>query len=126
MQPFEPDAAFVIWLGTSPSTRKVAQVERDGRATLSYVHPSGPDYVTLVGHASVVRSDAERRRHWREGWDAFFPGGPTGANYLVIRFEPERIEIVSTTHEVAHRPAAPAPAMLERRGQSWILTTPGR
>jgi general stress protein 26 len=125
MEPFPPDDQFVVWLGTSPGTRKVAQIRRDGRATLTCVNATGPDYVTLVGRAAVVDDLQARRDHWRDGWDQFFPGGPEGSNYVAIRFDTARVEIVSTSHRIAHEPAGPAPAIVERRGGAWVVVATG-
>ena len=125
MQPFAPDPDFEIWLGTTAGSRKVEQLRHNPRATLSYLDPKGPDYLTLIGAARVVDAVNAKRAHWREGWEKFFPGGPDGPEYVVIAFTPARIELVSNTHGIAHEPASPAPAIVERRGDGWVVVRTG-
>ncbi len=118
MQPFPPDAQMRVWLGTNPSSRKIAQIRKNPRTTLAYYDKSGPSYVTLIGTSRIVNTPAERRKHWRKEWQAFFPGGPDGPNYTLIEFTPHRIELISATHKIAVEPTSP-PAILHRTPMGW-------
>lgn len=118
MQPFPPDAQMRVWLGTNPTSRKIAQLRKNPRTTLAYYDKAGPNYVTLTGTSRVVDAPAERRKYWREEWQTFFPGGPEGSNYVVIEFTPQRIELISATHKVAIEPTSP-PAILYRTRSGW-------
>lgn len=120
MQPFPPEPDMKVWMGTNPATRKVAQIRKNARTTLAYYDKAGPNYVTLTGTARIVNAVAERRRHWRKEWQAFFPGGPEGNNYTLIEFTPSRIEIISTTHRIAVEPTSP-PAILDRTSAGWAV-----
>ncbi|MBS1827688.1 MAG: pyridoxamine 5'-phosphate oxidase family protein [Acidobacteria bacterium] len=118
MQPFPPDAQMHVWFGTNPASRKVAQIRKNPRTTLAYYDKAGPNYVTLSGTSRIADAPAERRKNWRKEWEAFFPGGPEGANYVVIEFIPQRIELISATHKIAVEPASP-PAILYRTRSGW-------
>jgi len=121
MEPFAPDRDLVVWMGTTPGSRKVTQIRANPRATLACHNPKGPDYVTLVGRARVIDDLAERRRRWRPGWEAFFPGGPDGQNYILVELTPSRVEVISHTHKIANAPEARGPAMVERKGDRWVI-----
>lgn len=118
MQPFAPDGEMKVWFGTNPSSRKVAQIRKNPRTTLAYYDKAGPNYVTLSGMARIVDTPAERRKHWRKEWEAFFPGGPEGKNFVAIEFTPQRMELISTTHKIAAEPTSP-PATLYRTSSGW-------
>jgi len=118
MQPFPPDAQMKVWLGTNPTSRKIAQIRGNPRTTLAYYDKAGPNYVTLTGTSRIVDTPSERRKHWRKEWQAFFPGGPDGSNYTLIEFIPQRIELISATHKIAVEPTSP-PAILYRTPSGW-------
>ena len=118
MQPFPPDGEMRVRLGTNPASRKVAQIRKNPRTTLAYHDKAGPGYVTLSGTSRIMEAPAERRKYWRKEWEAFFPGGPDGSNYVVIEFTPQRIELISATHKIAVEPTSP-PAILYRTRSGW-------
>lgn len=119
MQQFPPEADLTIWMGTNPRSRKVAQIRANPRAAIACSDAEGPGYVTLTGRARIVESIAERRKRWRDDWDAHFPGGPAGPNYILIEFQPSRLEIVSGRHGIGAEPGTPRAPALVRQGGIW-------
>lgn len=121
MDAFDPDEKMTVWFGTNPATRKVGQIRKNPRVTVAYYDAAGPNTVTLAGKARVVDDVARKRKHWRTGWETFFPGGPEGKNYTLVEFTPERIEVISNSKNIANAPATLLPAILERAGGGWKL-----
>lgn len=93
LQPFPPDAEYTVWLGTSPASRKAGQLRRDSRATLVYEDDVRSACVVLVGTVTLVDDLAERRRRFSPFWRAFWPDGPEGPDFVLLRFAPSRIEV---------------------------------
>jgi general stress protein 26 len=93
LQPFPPDDDFTVWLGTSPASRKARQVSRDPGATLVYQDDARSACVVLVGAVTLVDDLAERRRRFVPLWRAFWPDGPEGPDFVLLRFVPSRIEV---------------------------------
>ena len=93
MDPFPPDENLVIWFGTNPKSRKVAEIRRNGRVTLYYFDRESPAYVTINGFARLVNSRAEKAKRWKDEWKAFYPDRENG--YLLIAVTPEELEIVN-------------------------------
>ena len=62
------DDALTIWTGAS-------FYDRD-------------DSVSLIGHAEVVTDPETLRDMWQPWLEAHFPGGPSDANYCLIKFTP--------------------------------------
>lgn len=120
LQPSAPRNDFTIWFGTSPGSRKVAELKRDDRVTLTYESP-GKGFVSLTGRASVHSELALRRRWWRDTWYAFFPDGPETDDFAVVKFEPSRIEVLHFPARLTPAPFGLKPAILVRDGQGWLL-----
>ena len=95
VDPIAPDANFTIWFATNPLTRKVDQVRRNPRVTLSCFDAGTASYVTVLGRGELVTDAAEKQRHWKPDWTAIYPGGATGTDVMLIRINPTRLEIVS-------------------------------
>lgn len=97
---FPPDEKMIVWFATNPKSRKVAELRRDQRVTLYYFDPQAPEqgYVTLIGRARLVDDPAERKKRWKEGWEAFWPD--RGDSYLLVEVTPARVEIVSPARAI--------------------------
>ena len=97
---FAPDGEMVVWFATNPKSRKVAEIARDPRITLHYFDPQAPEqgYVAVVGRARLVDDPAEKKKRWKEGWEAFWPD--RGESYLLVEVTPERIEIASPSRGI--------------------------
>ncbi len=100
VDPLAPDSNFVVWVATNPASRKVAEVRRSGRATLLYFDPKALEYVTLVGAASVVSAASEKRLHWKAEWDPFYKKGAAGDDVVLLRIQPERLEVVAPARKI--------------------------
>jgi general stress protein 26 len=121
MQPFAPEADLTIWFGASPRSRKVAQIQQHNQITVCYQNPTEPAYVTLLGTAHLEDDLALRQHYWRDDWLPFFPAGPTGDDYLLIKFVPTRIEVMHFAHEVAPDPYGLKPVTLVCAGDNWQI-----
>ena len=95
VQPLPPDSTWTVWFATNPRTRKVGEVERDPRVVLHYFDPGTLSYVSLIGHARVVRDHATKVAHWNAAWDSFYADRDTSV--VLIAVTAERLEVVSST-----------------------------
>lgn len=121
MQPFPPESDLVVCFGASEASRKVQELQRDPRATIAYQLLAEGAYVTLLGRATLEMDVAVRERYWRESFAAFWPEGPVQGDYAVLRFEPERIEVMHLEKEVAPEPRGLQPAVLVKEDGVWRL-----
>jgi general stress protein 26 len=102
VDPLTPDTGFVVWVATNPATRKVAEIQKSGRATLLYFDAKALEYVTLVGRATIVSDPTEMGKHWKQDWDQFYPRGASGRKVVLIRVAPERVEVVSPSRKIVN------------------------
>lgn len=104
LEPSTPDRDFTVWMGTRRGSRKHEQLLRNPAATLAYEDDARHACVVLVGRAAVVEDLTARRARWKPFWRAFWPDGPEAADFVLLRFEPSRIEVWD-----ARRRITPAP-----------------
>ncbi|MFT4734197.1 MAG: general stress protein 26 [Arcticibacterium sp.] len=108
MDPFLPDNDFVVWFGTNPKSRKVAQIKNDPRVTLYYFDPTGIGYVMIHGIAQLV--DEEKEKHFKEEWLSFY--ADKADSFLPIKVSPEWLEVVSYNHDILGDPITWEPAIV--------------
>jgi general stress protein 26 len=108
-----PDEDFNVWVGTNPLTRKVAEIAKNPRVTLTFFDPSLPAFVTLLGSASVVTDPAVKAQHWKDAWSPFYKNEHRGADFALVRFVPHRLEIVSEAHGFVNAPGNWRPVSVE-------------
>lgn len=113
VDPLAPDAGFTIWLATNPLTRKVNQVRRDARVTLSCFDAATSSYVTVLGRGAVVTDFSEKQRHWKEDWARIYPNGARGNDVVLIRVTPRRLEIVSESRGMVGDPRTWLPVAVD-------------
>jgi general stress protein 26 len=104
VDPFAPEADWTIWVGTNPVSRKVGQIRANPRVTLSYWDAGSMGFVTVLGDATLVDDPAEKAKHWKPEWKQFYADENRGADYLLIRFVPLRLEMVSYADGLVNDP----------------------
>ncbi|MCA6092166.1 pyridoxamine 5'-phosphate oxidase family protein [Streptomyces sp. SCA3-4] len=108
-----------LHIGTSPRSRKAADVARQPRVTYAVEDRGAAAYVVLEAEAHVEDGLQERLAYWKDDFRAFFPAGPEGDDYVVLRLRPDRIELMDFTHEVHPAPFGLVPAVIERDADGW-------
>ncbi len=125
MQPFEWRAGEPIWFGTSAASRKVGHVRETARAVVCYQSPSGAAYATVHGSIAIDADDSRRHTLWRPEWEAYFPGGPDGEDYTLLRFDPDRVEVLDFPAGIAPEPYGACAAEVRRTSDGWEWATAG-
>ena len=102
LDPFPPDESMVVWLGTNPRSRKVAQIRRNPRVTLYYFDREAQAYVTILGMARLVNDPIEKAKRWKDEWKDFYPD--RARDFVLIAVKPERLEVVSVKKGIVGDP----------------------
>jgi general stress protein 26 len=113
VDPRPPEPDLTVWVATNPVTRKVREIEKDARVTLFYFDPSGPGYVTLLARASLVDDPREKAARWKAEWAPFYKDAHRGADFVLIRCTPIRLELSSEAHGLVNDPATWRPITLD-------------
>ncbi len=113
VDPVAPEGeAFTVWIATHARTRKVGEVQAEGRAALAWFDRGVMATVTLRGRAELVADPAEKARRWRKAWAPFYPGGASDPDLVLIRFQPTSLEISSPRHRLMNDPTTWRPVTL--------------
>jgi general stress protein 26 len=98
MSPFPIEDNWVIWLGTSPISRKAKQIQNNPNVIVYYYRPKGFSYVSIAGTARLVNDSDLKAKYWINGWERYFPDREK--DYILIEVTPENLEIVSYKHNL--------------------------
>ena len=115
LDPFAPDENMVVWLGTNPRSRKVGAIRRQRHVTLYYFDRESQAYVTITGLARLVNDPQAKLKWWKDEWRAFYPNRTK--DYLLIRVEPERLEVVNVKKGIVGDPKTWKPPSVKFRNQ---------
>jgi general stress protein 26 len=110
-----------LWFGVSIGSRKVGDVEADPTTAYAVEDRSRAAYAALHGTTEVSTDLAVLERHWTGPLATFFPGGPGGGDFVLLRMVPVRIEIMAFADAIHPDPFGLRPAVLARRsdGAEW-------
>jgi general stress protein 26 len=115
---------FTLWFGTNRLLRKVREIEADPHVTVAVENERENANLVLYGTATIVREQAVRQQRWVASWRMFFPRGPKSRDYVVIRFEAQRVELMNFTRNVIPEPFGLRPLVLLKREGGWDLAQP--
>ncbi len=108
-----------MWFGTSPQSRKVADLERTGRATVIAESFEEHAYTALTASAAIVTDTDERVRRWVDMLAPYFPDGPTGDDFVLVRLDADRIEVMSLAAGIHPEPFGLVAAVAVRTDEGW-------
>jgi general stress protein 26 len=74
-----------------------------------------------MGTAQIESDIKMKRKYWREEWIGFISQGPDGDDYLLVRFIPSRIELMSFSSGVLPQPYGLRPAVAVRSEDLWVV-----
>jgi general stress protein 26 len=121
MQPFPPEEDLTLYFGTSPNSRKAADIRANQRVSVAFQSNQENAYVTLNGSARLIDNLADRQRYWLAEWQPFFPYGPDGDDYVLIRFAPDRIETLNFARGITPEPFGLHCATLLLTKGGWVF-----
>lgn len=113
------DELFTIWVGTLASSRKIAEIRHNPNVTLALGNDSAVANLIIHGKATLHTDIQKKLQVWKPEWKLFFPDGPKDDDYIVIRIEPERLELMDIKRGITPEPFGLKPLHLVLREGSW-------
>lgn len=126
VQHLRVDDTAMVWIGTSPISRKALQVQASARVSYAVEDRSRFAYAVVRGAADLVDDAQLCDELWDSGLEAFFPDGPHGGDFTLLRVTPCSIELMSFGDGVHPEPYGLRAAVLAAdRYRSTGTTGPG-
>lgn len=122
VEPFPLGEDWSIAFVTDRSSRKAKEIARNGQLTLAFQHDEDGAYVSLVGRARIDADADARQACWRDSLNQWFPTGPDDPDAVVVRFDTDRIELLSLAKAVMPPPKGRRAAVLVRDTSGWSVT----
>ncbi len=116
------DEQFTFWIGTNPDLRKVAEVKENPHVTFAFQDNKRQANLILQGKATIVDDLELRRKYWKGEWQLFFPGGSQSDEYILIRIDVEKMELMSFEDNVVPEPFGLKPVKLIKQNGEWQTT----
>lgn len=100
VQHLRVDDDATIWIGTSPRSRKAVEIAGSPEVTYAAEDRARFAYAAVSARAEIIEDVAIRKALWEPGLEAFFPEGPGGDDFVLVRLTPDDIELMSFTDGV--------------------------
>ena len=88
----EMDENGDLWFFTSDETHKVDEIKADDRVLVAYSAPDDNTYVSVFGHAKIVRDQAKIDELWNPVHKAWFPEGKDDPHLCLLKITIEEVE----------------------------------
>jgi general stress protein 26 len=121
VQPIVEADDFNFFIGTNPRSRKVAEIAVHPAVTLAFNQPGEDASLVVYGTVTLHHEPSVKEEYWKNTWRLFFPEGPLGDAYAVVRVRAERMELLSFQRNVIPEPFGLRPMVLVRGEEGWRL-----
>lgn len=101
-----------LWFFTKKSSLQAHNIGREPHVNVVYASPKEHLYVSVVGHATAVDDPRKIQELWSSSYMAWFEGGSTDPEIVLIRVEVENVEYWDSSSPTAVRLATPSAAEL--------------
>jgi len=121
IEPIFEKSDFSFWIGTSPKSRKVIQIGQNSQVTLAISHQKDNSNLIIKANAELIDDVALRTKYWKPYWRLFFPAGPKGDDYILIKLKAEEIEVLDFSQSIVPEPFGLKPMRLVRANGNWKI-----
>jgi general stress protein 26 len=88
----EEDNDFVIYLSTGMQSPKMARMKANPKVSIYFCDPDQIVGVMLGGEIEIVTDQKLKSRIWQKGWTMYYPNGPEGPEYGVMKLVPSIVK----------------------------------
>ncbi len=115
-------SSFTIGIGTHPESKKVQELWLNNKVTLAFENTREDASLVIYGKAFIETEIDVKRQYWQKVWKMFFPGGFKSKDYVVLRVEPQRMEVLSFKQNITPEPFGLKSVALElNQEKQWDL-----
>ncbi len=117
----EGSEGFTVWISVRPDSRKIDELWSNPKVTLAFEDARQDANLVIYGKAFVENHIDIKKKYWKRVWKMFFPDGSESDDYVLIRIEPLRMEILNFKQNITPEPFGLKAAVLVNQGGQWLL-----
>ncbi len=87
----EAENEFLVYITTNMPSAKMARLRANPKVSVYFCDPGQIIGFTLSGQIEIVTDQALKDRIWQEGWTMYYPDGPHGSEYGILRLAPKLV-----------------------------------
>lgn len=84
----EADNEFLVFMSTGMQTKKMARMEANPKVSVYFCDVDGIIGCMLGGEVEIVTDQDLKNQIWQKGWTMYYPNGPEGPEYGILKLEP--------------------------------------
>ena len=88
----QEDKDFVIYLSTGMQSPKMARMRANPKVCVYFCDPNQVLGLMLGGEIEIITDQRLKSRIWQKGWTMYYPNGPEGPEYGVIKLVPSIVK----------------------------------
>jgi|GEM_PF-210112 len=83
---------FTLFLTTGAQSDKIARIRAQPRASVYFCDPNQIVGFMLGGEIEIVDDRRIKNRIWQKGWTLYYPNGPEGPEYGILKLVPQIVK----------------------------------
>ena len=88
----EDDNDFVLYLSTSIQSPKIARMLANPKVSVYFCNSDQIIGLMLGGEIEIITDQKLKNRIWQKGWTMYYPNGPEGPEYGVMKLAPKIVK----------------------------------
>jgi general stress protein 26 len=83
------DNDFVLYMSTSMESPKMARMKANPKVSVYFCGSDQLVGLMLGGEIEIITNQQLKNRIWQKGWTMYYPNGPDGPEYAIIKLVPK-------------------------------------
>ncbi len=83
------EAPYLLYLSTSMQSDKMARMQANPKVCVYFCDPGQFVGLMLGGEIEIIMDQDLKNRLWQEGWTMYYPDGPEGPEYGLMKLAPK-------------------------------------
>jgi general stress protein 26 len=88
----EEDNDFVLYMSTSMQSPKMTRMKANPKVSVYFCDANQLVGLMLGGEIEIITDQKLKNRIWQKGWTMYYPNGPEGPEYGVVKLAPSVVK----------------------------------
>jgi pyridoxamine 5'-phosphate oxidase len=83
----EKESLNTVWFSTNASSKKIGQIEKNGKAGAYFFDAASFQGLRLTGDIKIRKDQEAREKLWKPGFERYYPQGVNDPDYCVLELQ---------------------------------------